>query len=106
MKKYFREKYVNISLEKKIKKIDTLQEETLLTIHMKELFIIAEVIIAILLIISILLQSKNVGMGSMGGEDDSQNFSTKRGAEKVLEISSIVLATLFGIVALIYPFFL
>jgi protein translocase SecG subunit len=71
---------------------------------MKDFLLTAELIIAILLAVSILLQHKNSSMGSMAGED-TENFSTKRGAEKVLHNASVVLAVLFALVAAIFPFF-
>ncbi len=72
---------------------------------MKEILLTAELVVAILLGVSILLQPKNAGMGSMGGEDETQSFSTKRGAEKVLHIASLVLAAIFGIIGFAFPFF-
>ena len=69
---------------------------------MEKILITLELIVAILLGISILFQSKSAGMGAMAGEE-SENFSTKRGAEKVLHNSSIILASLFGLIAAAYP---
>jgi protein translocase SecG subunit len=55
---------------------------------------IAQIIIAILLIISILLQNRGSGLGAaFGGEGNV--YMTKRGAEKTIFIATIVLATLF-----------
>jgi len=73
---------------------------------MQKILITAELIVSVLLAISILLQSKSAGMGAMAGEDESENFSTKRGAEKVLHNASVVLAILFGLIAAIFPMFL
>jgi len=73
---------------------------------MEKILITAELIVSVLLAISILLQSKSAGMGAMAGEDESENFSTKRGAEKVLHNASVVLAILFGLIAAIFPMFL
>lgn len=70
---------------------------------MEKILITLELIVAVLLGISILLQSKSAGMGAMAGEEESENFSTKRGAEKVLHNSSIILASLFGLIAATYP---
>jgi protein translocase SecG subunit len=94
-----------ISLEKKKKKVKYREEINLLrNIHMKEYLMIIELVLSILLGITILLQPKSSGMGSMAGED-TENFSTKRGAEKFLHNATMVLAFLFGVVAVIYPFF-
>lgn len=55
---------------------------------------IVQLVIAILLIIVILVQQRGSGLGGVfGGEGNV--YRTKRGAEKVLFISTIVLAVLF-----------
>lgn len=55
---------------------------------------IALVIVVVLLIITILLQQKGSGLGAaFGGEGNV--YTTRRGAEKVIFISSIVLSVLF-----------
>ena len=69
---------------------------------MEKFLITAELVVAVLLAISILLQSKAAGMGAMAGEDESESFSTKRGAEKVLHNASVILAVIFGVIAAIY----
>jgi preprotein translocase subunit SecG len=58
---------------------------------------IAQLVISVLLVICILLQSKGAGLGAgFGGAGNAGNvYSTKRGAEKFLFTSTIVLATLF-----------
>jgi protein translocase SecG subunit len=73
---------------------------------MKDLIIKAEILISILLVILILLQAKGSGLGSMGGVDDSANeqYSTKRGAEKILHTATVVLAVVFAGLAALYPF--
>ncbi|MFZ4648682.1 MAG: preprotein translocase subunit SecG [Patescibacteria group bacterium] len=60
---------------------------------------IVQIIVAILLIIVILLQSKGSGLGSAFGGNSSV-YLTKRGAEKKLFYATIVLATLFFFVSL------
>lgn len=55
---------------------------------------IAEVMISVLLIISILLQSRGSGLGSiMGGQGNV--FSARRGIEKTLFYATIILSVLF-----------
>lgn len=55
---------------------------------------ISQIVIAVLLMISILLQSRGSGLsGVFGGS--SGIYRTKRGIEKSLFISSIVLSVLF-----------
>lgn len=61
---------------------------------------IAEIILALLLIGLILLQVKGTGLGSTFGADMSF-YGTKRGAEKILFILTIVIAALFLIVSLL-----
>ena len=61
---------------------------------------IAEIIIAILLIISILLQNKGSGLsGTFGG--GFEGYYTKRGFEKFLVFFSIFLSAIFIILAII-----
>lgn len=72
---------------------------------MADILLQAEMVISILLAIAILLQAKSSGMGSMGGQDESSEYSTKRGAEKILHTSTVVLAVLFALIAIIFPFF-
>lgn len=60
-----------------------------------------ELVLSILLILLVILQPKTSGMGSMAGEDTS-SFTTKRGAERVLHVSTIVVAICFAGVALAY----
>lgn len=60
---------------------------------------IGQLVIAIILIIVILLQSKGSGLsGVFGGSGNV--FMTKRGFEKKLFIATIILATLFFAVSL------
>jgi len=59
---------------------------------------IAQLIVSLLLIISILLQNRGSGLGGIfGGEGNV--YRTKRGVEKGLYYSTIVLAALFFILA-------
>lgn len=60
---------------------------------------IVQIVVAILLIIVILLQSKGSGLGSAFGGNSSV-YLTKRGAEKKLFYTTIVLATIFFLVSL------
>lgn len=70
---------------------------------MNQLLSIAQIIISVLLIITILLQQRSGGLsGVFGGE--GATFATRRGTEKYIFIASIVLATLFIIVSVIRLF--
>ena len=61
---------------------------------------ILEIIVSVLLIISILLQNRGAGLGgSFGGSFGG--YHTKRGFEKFLVSSSVILAVLFIILALL-----
>ncbi|MFA6428823.1 MAG: preprotein translocase subunit SecG [Candidatus Buchananbacteria bacterium] len=66
---------------------------------------IALIIISVLLILAILLQNRGSGLGSaFGGEGNV--YRTKRGAEKILFISTIVLVAIYLSLALanfLYP---
>ena len=55
---------------------------------------ISLLVVVVLLVITILLQQKGSGLGSAFG-GDSGVYSTRRGAEKTIFISSIVLSILF-----------
>lgn len=60
---------------------------------------IAEIIVALVLIVSILLQNRGAGLsGTFGG--DFGGYYTKRGMEKFLLVFSIILSTLFIILAI------
>ncbi|MDP2789616.1 MAG: preprotein translocase subunit SecG [bacterium] len=61
---------------------------------------ITEITTAVLLTIAILLQAKGAGLGAVfGGEGNV--YRTKRGAERVLFFSTIVLGVLFAGAALV-----
>ncbi|MCX6798116.1 MAG: preprotein translocase subunit SecG [Candidatus Falkowbacteria bacterium] len=55
---------------------------------------IAQIVISLLLIISILMQNRGTGLGSAFGGGNSV-YLTKRGVEKKLFYATIVLAILF-----------
>lgn len=61
---------------------------------MEYIFDIAQIICGILLIISILLQSKGAGLGAAFGGSETI-ASTKRGAEKGVFVISIILSIIF-----------
>jgi protein translocase SecG subunit len=63
---------------------------------------ISQLIIAILLILSILLQNQGSGLGEAFGGSNSV-YLTKRGLEKKLFVATIVLAVLFLASSLIVP---
>lgn len=57
-------------------------------------FLILEIILGVILVVLIVLQSKGTGLGSTFG-GDMGFYGTKRGAEKILFILTIVIAGLF-----------
>ena len=66
---------------------------------MQNILFIIQIIISVLLIILILLQQKGAGLGAaFGGE--SAVYRTKRGAEKIIFMATIVLSILFFLSAL------
>ncbi|NCF75142.1 MAG: preprotein translocase subunit SecG [Xanthomonadaceae bacterium] len=71
---------------------------------MGNFLIVLQLVSSILLIIVILMQQKGSGLSGMfGGSNDI--YRTKRGAEKFLFRSTIVLATIFlgaGVLALVF----
>lgn len=57
---------------------------------------IIQIVISVLLVGAILLQQSEAGLGgAFGGAAGSNPFRTKRGAEKVLFIATIILGVLF-----------
>lgn len=61
---------------------------------MKTFFTFFQIILSILLITAILLQSKGTGLGSAWG-GSGEFYQTKRGVEKILFSTTIVLVILF-----------
>ena len=64
----------------------------------------SQIALSLLLVVTILLQQKGSGLGSsLGGSN--MEYSTKRGAEKFLFRSSIVLTVLFIVVSVARIYF-
>lgn len=61
---------------------------------MNNLVLIFEIVLGLLLIALIMLQSKGTGLGSTFG-GDMGFYGTKRGAEKMLFVLTIIIAVLF-----------
>ena len=64
---------------------------------MEYVLTIVQLVIAVVLIVIILIQQKGAGLGAAfgGGGGGDNVYATKRGAEKVLYFSTIVLSVLF-----------
>jgi preprotein translocase subunit SecG len=60
---------------------------------------VAQILVAILLSVIILLQAKGSGIGSALGGGTSGSFRTRRGVEKTLFQLTIVIAVLFLVVS-------
>lgn len=61
-----------------------------------------QIILAIIITVTILLQQSGAGAGgAFGGGDGSAMYSTRRGFEKFLFITTIVLSILFVVTAFI-----
>ena len=56
---------------------------------------IALIIISVLLILSVILQSKGAGLGGLTGADAGSVFTARRGVERTLFWTTIVLSVLF-----------
>ena len=63
----------------------------------------AQVILSVLLVAGVLIQQTDSSLGAAfgGGDSFSSTYHTKRGAEKFIFVSTIVIAVLFTISALI-----
>lgn len=66
---------------------------------MKNVLIIIEVFVTILLIGSILLQVKGTGLGSSFG-GGGEFYQSKRGVEKIVLYATIMLSTFFATISL------
>jgi preprotein translocase subunit SecG len=56
---------------------------------------IALIIISVLLILSVILQSKGGGLGLLSGADSGSVFTARRGVERTLFLATIVLSVIF-----------
>ena len=70
---------------------------------MKGILVVVQIVIPILLILAILLQQKGAGLSATFG-GTGNFYSSKRGAEKVLHYTTVVLATLFIGLSLAFTF--
>jgi preprotein translocase subunit SecG len=56
---------------------------------------IALIIISVLLVLSVILQSKGAGLGGLTGADTGSIFTARRGVERTLFWITIVLSVIF-----------
>lgn len=62
---------------------------------------IALIIISVMLIISVILQSKGAGLGGLTGADTGSVFTARRGVERTLFRLTIVLSVIFFVLVII-----
>jgi len=62
---------------------------------------IALIIISVLLVASVILQSKGAGLGGLTGSDTGSVFTARRGVERTLFWITIVLSVLFFVLAIV-----
>lgn len=61
----------------------------------KSILDISMIITSVALVASIVLQSKEAGLGGIGGAEVTSTFSTRRGLERTLFRVSVILSILF-----------
>jgi len=62
---------------------------------------IALIIISVLLVVSVIMQSKGAGLGGLTGADTGSVFTARRGVERTLFKLTIVLSALFFLLVLV-----
>lgn len=62
---------------------------------------VAQIIVAVILSVFILLQQRGAALGSAFGGGDNTAFTSRRGIEKNLFVASIALGTLFIVLAVL-----
>ena len=65
---------------------------------------IALIIISVLLILSVILQSKGAGLGGLSGADTGSVYTARRGVERTLFRMTIILSVIFFAVVLALVF--
>ncbi|MEP6894705.1 MAG: preprotein translocase subunit SecG [Chloroflexota bacterium] len=65
---------------------------------------IALIIISVLLILSVIMQSKGAGLGGLSGADTGAVYTARRGVERTLFRLTIILSVIFFIVVLALVF--
>jgi preprotein translocase subunit SecG len=61
---------------------------------------IALIIISVLLILSVIIQSKGAGLGGLTGADTGSIFTARRGVERTLFWVTIVLSVIFFVLVI------
>ncbi len=68
---------------------------------MQTFLTIAQIIVSVVLIVLILLQERSAGLSGLLGGEGGGYYQTRRGLEKTVFISTIVLAVIFPILAVL-----
>jgi preprotein translocase subunit SecG len=69
---------------------------------MQTTLLVIQIVLAVLLVAGVLMQSKTSGLsGAFGGDDSSGAFQTRRGLEKLIFQTTLVISVLFAIVSFI-----
>ena len=61
---------------------------------------IALIILSVLLILSVILQSKGAGLGGLTGADAGSVFTARRGVERTLFWTTIILSAVFFVLVI------
>ncbi|MBU1178302.1 preprotein translocase subunit SecG [Patescibacteria group bacterium] len=66
---------------------------------MSRVFAVVQIIVSVLLVVAVIIQNKGVGLsqtfGGGGGGGEGNTYSTKRGAEKIIFVITIILSIIF-----------
>lgn len=68
---------------------------------MKTYFYLAQIVIAVVLIVLVTLQAKDAGLSQMFGGGDMGVFKTRRGVEKTMFRATIALGVVFILLAVV-----
>jgi len=63
-------------------------------------FLLIQILIAVLLIAAVLIQARGAGLGEAWG-GSSEFFTSRRGMEKIIFLATIVLAALFLLISIV-----
>lgn len=66
---------------------------------MRSILLIAQIVMAVLIVAAVLLQSQGTGLGSAWG-GGGETYHTRRGVEKIIFYATIVLIVLFSLTSL------
>jgi preprotein translocase subunit SecG len=79
---------------------DEIDGKRSLVLELKDYLDIALIIISVLLILSVILQSKGAGLGGLSGADTGSVYTARRGVERTLFRLTIILSAIFFVLVL------